>query len=188
METIILASASPRRRELLEGLGVKPEICPAQGEENVDPALSPEETVKALALQKALEVQSRREGLILAADTVVELDGEILGKPKDRQDAIRMLRGLSGRAHSVYTGVALLRNGQRRVAAERTQVFFRALSEREILAYVDSGEPMDKAGAYGIQGLASLFVERLEGDYFNVMGLPLCLVGRLLQEFGVELI
>ena len=186
---IILASGSPRRRELLEMLGADFEVCPAVGEELVQPGLSPEETVKALALAKAEEISAvNPDSLVLAADTVVELDGNILGKPKDKANAKAMLSVLSGRAHSVFTGVAVLKGGELRLEVEETRVYFRKLDEREISAYVATGEPMDKAGAYGAQGLASLFVERIEGDFFNVMGLPVCRVGRMLSEFKAELL
>lgn len=186
---IILASGSPRRRELLEMLGAEFEVCPAQGDEIVPPGLSPEETVKALALAKAEEIFGKRpDGLILAADTVVELDGEILGKPRDEADARRMLSAMSGRSHRVFTGIAAISGTERIVESEETEVTFRPLGEREIFSYVAGGEPMDKAGAYGVQGLASLFVERINGDFFNVMGLPLCRVGRILSRMGVDLI
>ena len=186
---ITLASGSPRRRELLEMLGADFEVIPAKGEERAEAGLSPEDTVKSLATEKAEEVFSLvPEGLILAADTIVELDGEILGKPKDSKDAKAMLRRLSGRAHRVYTGVAVLCGEERIIEAEETKVYFRALSEGEIVAYVTTGEPLDKAGAYGAQGIASLFVERIDGDFFNVMGLPVCRVGRMLSKIGCELI
>ena len=168
------------------------EIRPAVGEEAAHPELSPAELVRALSLAKAREVSETAgagpEDVVIGADTVVALDGAVLGKPKDAADAARMLRALSGRTHTVYTGVTVLRGGETLCRAEETRVRFRALSEGEIARYIASGEPMDKAGAYGAQGLASLFVEGLEGDFFNVMGLPLCLLGQMLKEVGVELI
>ena len=170
----ILASGSPRRRELLEMLGVPNlTIRPAKGPERATPGAGPEQTVRELALHKAQEVAQTcaPEDIIIAADTIVYLDGAILGKPKDHDDAVRMLAALSGREHTVYTGVAVLRGGETRQAAEHT-----------------AGEPMDKAGAYGIQGRGALFVAHLDGDYFNVMGLPLCRLGQLLNELGVELL
>jgi len=186
---ITLASGSPRRRELLEMLGADFEVLPAKGEESAEPGLSPENTVKSLAAAKAEEVLSLVPGgLVLAADTIVELDGEILGKPKDGEDAKAMLRRLSGREHRVYTGVAVLCGKDRIIETEETKVFFRVLSESEIAAYAATGEPLDKAGAYGAQGIASLFVERIDGDFFNVMGLPICRVGRMLSKIGCELI
>ena len=143
----------------------------------------------ALASAKASEVFARRpDSLVIGADTIVELDGEILGKPADRDDAFRMLRALSGREHRVYTGVALAVPEKSLCRAECTRVFFREMTDREIDAYITSGEPMDKAGAYGCQGLAGLFVERIEGDYFNVVGLPLCLLGQMLETMGVTLL
>ena len=189
---IILASGSPRRRELMEMLC--PEnlrIIPAAGEERADPDLPPDELVKVLSRQKAEEVAALHAGpgdVVIGADTVVALDGKILGKPKDETQAGEMLRALSGRAHSVYTGVTVIRDGEERSHAEHTRVFFRPLSDGEIDRYIATGEPMDKAGAYGAQGWASLFVERLEGDFFNVMGLPLCALGKLLKQLGVNLL
>lgn len=186
---LILASASPRRRELLGFFGKPFVIDPACGPEEPPAGASPEETVRALAAAKARETAARHPGdLVIGADTVVELDGMILGKPADRDDAFHMLRALSGREHRVFTGVALVRGDELRCGTEMTRVFFRELSDREIWAYIDSGEPMDKAGAYGYQGPAGLFVERIEGDFFNVVGLPLCRLGRMLEAIGVTLL
>lgn len=176
----ILASGSPRRRELLEMLGVPDlTIRPAKGPERATPGAGPEQTVRELSLHKAQEVAQTcaPEDIIIAADTIVYLDG-----------AVRMLTALSGREHIVYTGVAVLRGGELRQAAERTAVRFRPLTSGEIERYIATGEPMDKAGAYGIQGRGALFVAHLDGDYFNVMGLPLCRLGQLLNELGVELL
>ena len=187
----ILASGSPRRRELLEMLGVPDlTIRPATGPERATPGAGPEQTVRELSLHKAQEVAQTcaPEDIIIAADTIVYLDGAILGKPKDHDDAVRMLTALSGREHIVYTGVAVLRGGELRQAAERTAVRFRTLTPAEIERYIATGEPMDKAGAYGIQGRGALLVAHLDGDYFNVMGLPLCRLGQLLNELGVELL
>lgn len=189
---IILASGSPRRRELMEMLCPEGlEIVPARGEEAADPSLPPDTLVVALSRAKAAEVAARcahGDDVVIGADTVVALDGAVLGKPRDAEDAKRMLRALSGRTHSVFTGVTVLRGGRTRSHAERTEVTFRALEDDEIDRYIATGEPMDKAGAYGAQGWASLFVERLEGDFFNVMGLPLCALGKLLNELGVKLL
>ena len=189
---LILASASPRRRELLEMLHVENlEIRPAKGEEQPHPELTPDALVTELASCKAAEVAAawaRPEDIVVGADTVVVLDGRVLGKPKSEADAAAMLRALSGRTHTVYTGVAVERGGERRLHAERTDVRFRALTDAEIAAYIATGEPMDKAGAYGAQGYASLFVEHLDGDFFNVMGLPLCALGKLLKELDVSLL
>ena len=187
----ILASGSPRRRELLEMLGVPDlTIRPATGPERATPGAGPEQTVRELSLHKAQEVAQTcaPEDIIIAADTIVYLDGAILGKPKDHDDAVRMLTALSGREHIVYTGVAVLRGGELRQAAERTAVRFRTLTPAEIERYIATGEPMDKAGASGMPGRGALFVAHLDGDYFNVMGLPLCRLGQLLNELGVELL
>ena len=189
---LILASASPRRRELLAAAGFSDLIVrPARGEEILPSGCSPAETVMALALQKAREVARRSpepDAVILAADTVVVLDGDILGKPRDPAEAAAMLGRLSGRSHEVFTGVALLQGARCLTRFARTEVFFRELAPEEITAYVATGEPMDKAGAYGIQGRAGLFAERLEGDYCNVVGLPLYLTGQMLKELDVELL
>lgn len=189
---LILASASPRRRELLEMLGVNNlEVIPALGEELPHPELSPAELVRELSRAKASEVAAAVDdpkALIIGADTVVSIDNTVLGKPKDAADAARMLRILSGRTHEVFTGVTVLRGDETYTAAERTAVRFRTLTESEIDAYVTTGEPLDKAGAYGAQGKASLFVEGIEGDFFNVMGLPVCLLGKILGKLGVVLL
>jgi len=189
---IILASGSPRRKELLEMLQVKNlEIIPAKGEEQAHPDLSPDALVRELSRCKAAEVAAAHAApgdIVIGADTIVVLDGAVLGKPKDADDAKRMLTALSGRAHTVFTGVTVLRDDTVLSHAERTEVHFRPLTEAEIDAYIATGEPMDKAGAYGAQGYAALFVEKLEGDFFNVMGLPLCALGNLLKRLDVSLI
>lgn len=189
---IILASASPRRKALLEMLGVQGlTVIPAKGEETIDPSLTPEALVKALSRQKAAEVAAEHaseDAVVIGADTVVVLDGAVLGKPKDVHDAKRMLSALSGRGHAVWTGITAIRGDKSLSRAERTEVFFRPLSEREIDAYIATGEPLDKAGAYGAQDLASLFVERIDGDFFNVVGLPLCALGKLLKGLDIDLI
>ena len=189
--SIILASASPRRRELMQMLGVNDlKILPAVGEEKADGALAPDGLVKALAAHKAREVAAKcgKDDIVVAADTIVWHLGRVYGKPHTEAEAAEMLRALSGDTHEVYTGVCV-RLGERELrAAERSAVHFRPLSEEEIAAYIQTGEPMDKAGAYGIQGRASLFVEGIEGDFFNVMGLPLCRLGLMLCELGVRLL
>lgn len=188
---IILASGSPRRKELMEMLGVKNlEIIPARGEETADPALAPDALVRELSRCKAAEVAAEHavaEDVVIGADTIVVLDGEVLGKPRDAADAKRMLTALSGRAHTVFTGVTVIRGEEVHSHAERTEVHFRAMSDAEIDAYIATGEPMDKAGSYGAQGRGSLFVEKLEGDFFNVMGLPLCALALLLKKFEIEI-
>ena len=189
-KTLILASASPRRRELLGRFAVPFRVIPARGAETAPEGLTPGELVRCLAEHKAAEVAEGEgpESVIIAADTVVEIDGEILGKPGTPERAAEMLRRLSGRTHRVWTGVCV-RQGERVLsAAEETAVRFRELEEEEIRAYVATGEPMDKAGAYGYQDRACLFVERIEGDYFNVVGLPMDRLGRMLREFGVSLL
>ena len=189
--SIILASQSPRRRQLLGQIGLDHFIVrPARGEEVMDPALSPAQLVEELSRQKAREVAGASDpgDLVIAADTVVAIDGRVLGKPHDREEACAMLSALSGREHTVYTGVTVCRDDRILTQHEATQVRFRPLSPREIQAYVDSGAPMDKAGADGVQELGALLVEGIRGDYFNVVGLPLCRLGQMLSQFGVELL
>lgn len=188
---MILASGSPRRKKLLEMLGVKNmKIIPAKGEEKAPEGLEPGELVKCLASAKGREVAALcgAEDVIIAADTIVWHDGRVFGKPHSREQAATMLRSLSGRAHEVYTGVIVIKNGREVSGAERSVVHFRELSEDEIQRYIDTGEPMDKSGAYGAQGKAALFVRGIEGDFFNVMGLPLCRLGAMLKEQGVVLL
>ena len=184
----ILASGSPRRRQLLEQLGLTFTVRSSDVDESVSPGLTPAQVVESLSARKgeAVAQLSQPGDLILSADTVVALEGAILGKPRSREEAAAMLSALSGRTHQVYTGVTLLQDGRRLTGHEVTAVTFRPLSPEEIAAYVSTGEPMDKAGAYGIQGLGALLAERLEGDYFNVMGLPLCRLGQMLSRFGVH--
>lgn len=190
---IILASASPRRKELLEQIGVEFLIQPAVGEEKITKEI-PSEVVTELALQKAREVAKDKEepALIIGADTVVAYENQILGKPKDETDAFRMISMLQGKAHEVYTGVALLYlnggNMKELVFAEKTKVFVHAMTTQQIKSYIATKEPMDKAGAYGIQGKFAAFVEKIEGDYNNVVGLP---VGRIYQkmlELGIDIL
>ena len=187
---LILASGSPRRAELLGRLGLQFEVLPAQIDESLLPGLTAEEQVLRLAREKALAVRDNvnEDAVILSADTVVVLDGEILGKPKDEADAFRMLRLLSGREHLVMTGVTVLSPRGEESICEKTHVHFRPLNDGEIRAYIRSGEPMDKAGAYGIQGKAALFVSALSGDYFNVVGLPLCASGAMLRRAGIPIL
>ena len=187
---VVLASGSPRRLELLRMVGLKDfKVIPDTGKEVLVAGLPPELTVQAIASQKAKNISHlcRNDDIIIAADTLVYLDGRPLGKPDGPDDAAEMLAKLSGRRHSVYTGVALAKNGAYTTEAERTDVFFREISEDEISKYVKSGEPMDKAGAYAAQGRGAIFIERIEGDFFNVMGLPLHRLAMMLREFGVVL-
>ena len=181
---MILASASPRRRELLGLITDNFKIIPAKGEEDIPEGSAPEDAVRLLAKQKAEEIYSEHRGeVIIAADTVVAIDGKILGKPRDEKNAAEMLGALSGRRHSVFTGVCVIfADGNREVFAEETAVDFYPLSEREIAEYIASGEPMDKAGAYGIQGRGALFVKGIVGDYYNVMGLPVSRLNAVLTS------
>ena len=203
---LILASASPRRKELIATLGLPFQTIPSRYEEPSAPnyAISLPDFVMFLASQKALEVATRIKSLplqhpaqrwVIGADTLVSLEegvGKPLGKPIDEADAIRMLTLLSGREHYVYTGIALIRieaeetNSEPICRVVKTKVRFRELSNRMIQNYVRTGEPMDKAGSYGAQGFAAPLIERFEGDFFNVVGLPLCELGKLLEECGVE--
>lgn len=179
---LILASKSPRRKELLSLITTDFEIIPAVGEENADPALSPDMFVQELARQKALEIaENHPDDIIIGSDTVVAINGEILGKPKDEKDAFRMLKMLSGTSHSVFTGVAVIKDGKTHSFTEETKVRFFPLDDYEIERYIATGEPFDKAGAYGIQDIGALLVEGIDGDYYNVMGLP---VGRLFRLMG----
>ena len=188
---IILASQSPRRRELLGQLGLTFRTHVSDVDEGDTGTTDPAEMVEILSQRKAAAVRAAEgpEPLIIAADTVVALDGTILGKPADPEDAISMLEMLSGKVNCVYTGVSVVRGDLQETRHACTRVRFRTLSQEEIRAYVATGEPLDKAGAYGIQGKGALLVEEIHGDYSNVVGLPLCLLGRILAErFGVELL
>lgn len=191
MTRIVLASQSPRRIALLRQIGLVPEVIPSKIEETMDIALSPSENAMRLAEAKAIEVGGRLgEGIIIGADTIVLLNGEYLGKPVDRSDAIRMLELLSGRTHIVITGFSIVAMpGGRRVSDfEETQVTFRPIPRSEIEAYVASGSPMDKAGSYGIQDdYGAVFVSRVEGCYYNVVGLPLSKLYVKLQEFQTHM-
>ena len=188
--SIILASQSPRRKELLTQMGLDFEIIPAKEEEEADASLPPEQYVQQLALHKAAEVAQRcaPEDIVIGADTIVVLDGQILGKPRNAAHAFQMLSSLSTRRHTVYTGLAILQGQRKMLGTEATQVRFCSLTEQEILNYISTGEPMDKAGAYGIQGRGALFIDNIQGDYFNVVGLPICRLGRMLAGFGVKVL
>ena len=184
---IILASQSPRRIQLLRQIGWNPAVMPCDVPEVFDPGRTPVENVKDLALKKAgCVAREVKEGVIIGADTIVVLDGEMLGKPADAEDAVRMLQRLSGKTHTVYTGIALLdaASGRTMVDVEATQVTFRDIPEDEIREYVAGGSPMDKAGAYGIQDdYGAVFVTRIQGCYYNVMGLPLATLHSRMKEF-----
>lgn len=182
---LILASTSPRRKEILTMMGYDFVTRAPFGEETPTPGLSPAALARNLALQKARSLPCGEQDVVLGADTVVALDGQIFGKPSDPKDANRMLRALSGREHMVYTGIAL-RSCQREEAdTVACRVRFRPLSPGEIGAYILTGEPMDKAGAYGIQGRACSFVESISGDYYAVVGLPACRLSQMLKGFGL---
>ncbi len=195
MTEFILASSSPRRRELLEQIGLKFSILAADADESVPDKKTPIRLyVQELAMLKAAacakKILKNKNAVIIAADTVVTLDGEIFGKPRDEEDAGRMLRALSDRTHEVYTGycVMRIRDGKTVCSAVKTDVTFKNLTDEKINRYIASGEPMDKAGAYGIQGIGSMMVSRIEGDYFNVVGLPLsALCDTLEREFDTEI-
>ena len=184
---VILASQSPRRKELMGLFHIPFTVRVSDADETMDPKLSPEEAVAVVSRRKAEAVPRGEEDVVIAADTIVVLENEILGKPKDAADASRMLHLLSGRDHQVMTGMTVLRGKKCAVCTEITDIHFRSLSDREIEAYIRTGEPMDKAGSYGIQGGAALFAERLAGDYYNVMGLPVCRLGQLLREIAPEI-
>ena len=192
MPRIILASQSPRRRQLLGQIGLTDfDSLVPDADESYDPSLTPQEIVSAISRKKAAaarDLSGDRDAVIIAADTMVFLDGLRLGKPHSEAEAFEMLSALSGREHLVCTGVTVCRGDRLETRPETTAVRFADLTEEDIRRYIATGEPMDKAGAYGIQGLAALFVTGIAGDYFNVMGLPLHLVGEMLRSFGVELL
>lgn len=184
---LILASQSPRRQELLKLFGVPFRVEAADIDESMDKTARPFDEVARVSLCKALAVARDADDVVIAADTIVVCAGRVLGKPKSAQEAVQMLRLLSGRDHQVMTGVSVLRGTRKCVFTEVTDLHFRALSDAEIDRYVRSGEPMDKAGAYGIQGGAALFCEKIYGDYYNVMGLPVCRLGTVLREMAPEM-
>lgn len=184
---VILASASPRRRQLLDLIGIAHEVRPANIDETLRPREAPRRHAERLAREKASAVAKRDPDLItIGADTIVVVNGKVLGKPRDVDDAARMLALLSGREHVVTTAVAVSRGKKLRSAVEEVRVKFRGLRDDEIEAYIATGEPMDKAGAYGIQGYGATIVERIEGDYFAVMGLPIVRLIGLLRDVGVR--
>lgn len=183
---LILASASPRRRELLELMGVPFSVI-VSGEKEIAPEnVSVSEVVCALSQQKAEHVYKEHpDACVIGADTVVELDGEILGKPHTSENAFAYLKRLQGRSHNVYTGVTVITKAGADVRCCKTHVTFRAMTDEEIRWYVSTGDPLDKAGAYGVQGLACFFVDKIEGNYFNVIGLPVPLLYDMLLDAGV---
>jgi septum formation protein len=184
---IVLASASPRRQELLHNAGIAFKVHPAHIDESARPGESAKDCAERLAREKASAVAKlHRSDVVLGADTLVVIDDQVLGKPSDSADAARMLRMLSGKKHEVITGICIVARGQCSVASETTTVHMSEVSEKEITDYIATGEPMDKAGAYAIQGIASRWIPRIEGDYSNVVGLPVALVYRMLKEKGLQ--
>ena len=183
---IILASQSPRRKELLGLFQIPFTVRVADIDEAMDPNLPPYDEVARVSRKKAEAIAHEKEDIVIAADTIVVCDGQVLGKPTSPQDACRMLRMLSGRAHQVMTGLCVLQGDKCISCTEVTDVFFRPLTDAQIENYVASGEPMDKAGSYGIQGGAALFAEKLSGDYYNVMGLPVCRLAQILEQLTYE--
>lgn len=187
MMELILASGSPRRRQLMGLYGVPFQVRAADVDETMDPGALPAEETARVSRLKAQAVAVGEDTVVVAADTIVVCAGRILGKPRDENEARAMLTLLSGRDHQVMTGCTVLRGQMGETFTEITDLHFRALTPEEIDAYVRSGEPMDKAGAYGIQGGAALFCEGIHGDYYNVMGLPVCRLGQLLKKIAPEL-
>jgi septum formation protein len=187
MTKIILASSSPRRKELLSLAGIEYDVMSTDVDESVRQGITPHEAVSSLSLRKAEKISGTfPERIVLAADTLVAIDGIILGKPCDQNQAYNMLKQLSGKTHSVLTGVTIAKGDKIINFVEETSVSFYDLSDEEINQYVQSGEPMDKAGSYAIQGKGCVFVKAIEGDYFNVVGLPIARTVRLLREFKDE--
>ena len=184
--SFILASASPRRKELLSLFHIPFEIRIADIDETMDSRKNPYDEVGRVSRMKALAIGGQADDTVIAADTIVVCEGKVLGKPHDEEEAVSMLRLLSGRDHQVMTGVTVVRGKRTETFTEVTDLHFRELTEKEIAAYVASGEPMDKAGSYGIQGGAALFATHLDGDYYNVMGLPVCALVSLLRRFGLK--
>lgn len=193
MKKIILASKSPRRHEILNLAGYSHTIMVSDADETLTEDISPADAVRELSKRKAaavlseLEKNNEKDFVIIAADTVVEFDGEIFGKPKDSDDARRMLSAMSGNSHLVHTGVTVTDGRRSASDTVSAKVTMRNITEDELEGYIRSGEPMDKAGAYGIQGTAGAFVSSVEGDYFSIMGLPMCRTSELLRDFGIGL-
>lgn len=185
---VILASQSPRRKELLGLLRLDFTVRVADIDETMDPDLPAREEVARVSRLKAQAVPHESDDIVIAADTIVVCENEVLGKPSDEADAFRMLKLLSGRDHQVMTGLTVLRGDRTVSCTEITDIHFRSLSDSEILSYIQTGEPMDKAGSYGIQGGAAVFAEKLVGDYFNVVGLPVCRLYQVLQEIAPEIL
>ena len=191
MKKIVLASASPRRKELLEKIGLEFSVEPSDYEEDISPGMEPHKLARTLSLEKArLVAEKYNNALVIAADTFIIVDDQILGKPLTVTEARRMLETINGRQHSVITGFTIVDTSEGRAITRslETKVYIRKLTSKEIDSYVESREPLDKAGAYAIQGLGSVIVEKIEGDYFNVIGLPLSALTESLKEFGVYIL
>jgi len=191
MKTVILASASLRRKELLGKIGLKFEVEPSNYEEDITPKLKPHELAKSLSFEKAKVVaSSHKNALVIAADTFIVFKGKILGKPQTETQAKKMLETINGKPHSVITGFTIIDTENNKAISKsvETKVYIKRLTSNEVDAYVKSGEPLDKAGAYAIQGLGSVIVEKIEGDYFNVIGLPLSALADSLKEFGINIL
>lgn len=185
MANIVLASTSPRRKELMEKLQVPFQVVPSLADEHIETGMGPDQAVIELSVRKAMAVAGKfPDSIVIGADTVVAIGGAILGKPRSREEAGSMLRKLSGRTHEVHTGVTIVTPQKTLSFNEKTEVAFWELSEREIECYLDSGEPYDKAGAYGIQGFGALLVKSIHGDYYSVVGLPVARLSRALHELG----
>lgn len=191
MKKIILASRSPRRKQLLEQIGLEFEIDPSNYEEDMTLKTKPRELTEFLSLGKAKDVAQRhRNSIIISADTIVAVDDEVFGKPKTPEKAKYMLQKLSGRAHSVITGFTIINTetNEQITKSVETKVYFKDISDEEMDAYIATGEPLDKGGGYAIQGKAALFVEKIEGDYFNIVGLPILVLTEELKKFGVKIL
>jgi septum formation protein len=191
MKRIILASGSPRRKELLEQVGLEFEVIPSDYEEDLSLELGPHDLAKALSLGKVQDVANKhRDAVVIGADSLLVFEGRGYGKPADGKEVKELLSRLSGKRHEVVTGLTIIEAGVGRVVSKavETKVYFRKLTEGEIEAYVASGEPMGKAGAYAIQGLGAVLIEKIEGDFYNVVGLPVAVVAESLKEFGVEVL
>ena len=189
MSKIVLASGSPRRQELLQRIGIEDfTIRVPEVEESFPEGLTPQQVVEYISRVKSDEVPSSEDEIVITADTMVFLDHQRLGKPRSEADALRMLTDLQGRHHTVCTGVTVRQGTTVLTESETTHVYFRSATKEELLAYIATGEPMDKAGSYGVQGKGALLVEKLDGDFFNVMGLPVLRLSRMLAHFGVKLL
>jgi septum formation protein len=194
-QTLILASSSPRRQELIQSLGLPYIIRVSDADETVDEKITPAELVELLSLRKAATVRdilqdTEKQGIIVGSDTVVVYQGQVLGKPTDEEHSFRMLKALQGNIHEVYSGVACLdaATGRHLVSHRVTHVSMKPMSDDQIRRYIATGEPKDKAGSYGIQGLGATIIESIEGDYFNVVGLPLSLLSDLLLSFDIQVL